>query len=188
MRHRCLGVGLSALILLTASPAMAQEAAAQGPESTSFLGVVFSSGLLGLLNWAGIFLWGLLALPLGILSVIHTTTTRRTQWPLATKLLVVGAVWVFVLGWVGGAQGTMYAFSTLAQLEAGAMQQQLMAMSLAHALWSVAGALMVCQVYLFFLLISLVILHFKRRRREADEASRRAWVRSPGLPSSNPAT
>ena len=155
------------LIMVVASRAVAQDVVSMGiatvpaPQSGGFMTVVLSGGPLGLLNWAGIFLWAILALPLGILSIVGCATLRVRQYPLATKLLIVGAVWLFVLGWVGVAQGTTSAFSMLGR---GAPDVEVLAFGISQALFSVAGSLAVCQHYLFFIMISMVIIHFKHRK------------------------
>jgi hypothetical protein len=133
--------------------------------SGGFMTVVLSGGILGLLNWAGIFLWGMLAIPLGIVSIVHCANCRLRQLPITTKLLAVGAVWLFVLGWVGVAQGTVFAFSGLAT---GAPDVSILALSISQSVYSIAGALCVCQFYLFFLLISIVVVHFKHRKMIKD--------------------
>lgn len=159
------------LLLLVACRAAAQEAGnlvaveAPCPASDGFMEIVLSCGILGLLNWAGIIFWGILALPLGILSIAHCAACRTHQLPLVTKLLAVGAVWVFVLGWFGVAQGTIFACTALTTgpYDAGAL-----ALSISQAVYAIACALLVCQGYIFFITISLVVAHFKRRKMPMD--------------------
>jgi hypothetical protein len=156
---------VTGLLVVLPILAFAQEAAepmaASAPQGGGVFHVIRSGGPVGLLVWAGIIFWAVLALPLGVASVIQCATTRIRQFPLTTKLLAVGGVWLFVLGWVGVAQGTIGAFSSLATSAAAA---NVMAMGISQAVYSIAGALAVCQHYLFFLLISIVIAHFKHRK------------------------
>lgn len=151
----------AALVLLATTPLFAQEVGTvAAPPSPTFFTVMLSSGLIGLLNWAGIFLWAFLTLPLGILSIINCANLRERQYPLATKLLIIGVVWLFILGWGGVAQGTLCAFSDLGRC---APDVGVLALGISQAVYSSAGALAVCQHYLFFLLISIVIIHFKHK-------------------------
>jgi hypothetical protein len=167
MKKHSLLPAVSCMIMLVACHAGAQDAvqveAAPVPayHSGGFMTVVLSGGILDILNWAGIFLWAFLGLPLGILSIVHCATLRVRQYPIATKLLIIGVVWLFVLGWVGVAQGTISAFSMLA---CGAPDVGVLALNISQAVYSIAGALAVCQHYLFFLLISMAIIHFKHKR------------------------
>jgi hypothetical protein len=129
-----------------------------------FMDVVLSGGLLGLLNWAGIFFWAILGLPLGILSIVHCAKLRVRQYPLSTKLLILGVVWLFVLGWVGVAHGIIFVFSMLPCGLPDAGFIGFIALNISQAVFPIAGALAVCQLYLVFLLISMVIVHFKHRK------------------------
>lgn len=153
---------LPVFLFVAVGAASAQEA---GPptQGMTFLNVIFSSGPVGVLNWLGILGWTAAALPLGILSIVHCSTSRMRQLPLATKLLILGSIWVMVLGLIGCAQGAIYGFMGVAMAEGGAAQQALVAMNIAHALYSLLAALHVCQFNLVFLLISMVIRHQKRR-------------------------
>lgn len=145
MRQASRILAVFALLLLVACQATAQEAghlvATEAPRRVSrgFMEVVLSGGVLGLLNWAGIFFWSMLSLPLGILSIVHCATCRKRQFPLATKVLAVGAVWVFVLGWSGVAQATIFAFSGLATLAPGTPDVGALALSISQAVFSMAG-------------------------------------------------
>ena len=174
MKRRSLLFTLSMAAVLAACNAFAQDsgelvaAEVPPPQSAGFFTVVASGGPLGLLNWVGIFLWAILGIPLGILSIVHCTTSRVRQWPLATKLLVIGGIWLLVLGWGGVAQSTISAFSNIAS---GPANAGLLALDISQAVYSIARALAVCQCYLFFLLISIVIIHFKHRKL-LDDACR----------------
>lgn len=163
---------ISCIALFIASVTVAQEAGSlvetapvAAPRSISLLYVVFSGGLWGLLNWAGIFLWAILAVPLGILSIVQCINPCNRQYPLATKLIIIGIVWLFILGWVGVAQGVIFAFSSLSS--SGAADPAALALCISQSLYSVATALTVCQLHLFFLLPSIVILHFKHKKMPA---------------------
>jgi hypothetical protein len=166
-----------ALLLLAASHAFAQGAPAAEEairEELShdefnahlfptLLTIVFSSGLYGVIIWAGIFLWGILAIPLGILSIVQAAKSRTNQWPFATKLLAGGGVWAFILGLTGFAQGAYYGLYNLANVVAGTAAQATLFVNLAHAHYTLIGALLVCQINLFFFLVSLAILHVRNR-------------------------
>ena len=142
--------------------AVAAEAypVASSHASGGFFTIVTSAGPLGLLNWLGIFIWAVIGLPLGIVSMIHCATTRISQTTLALKLLFLGVLSLFFLGCAGGAQGTIASFSHIA---CGSADTQLLAMSLAQALYSVAVAFSVALFYLFLATISVVVLHFKTK-------------------------
>lgn len=129
-----------------------------------FRDVVLSGGLLGVLNWGGIFLSAVLGLPLGIASVIHSTKTRTHHFPLSLKLLICGGVWAFLLGLVGTAQGSIYACCTLAQPVSSMVGQYTLFMDIAYALYSLGVSLLVCQCYLLLVAISVVVLHFRHRK------------------------
>ena len=155
------------LLLVCGSAAMGQDGSVgvvDMPRSGGFMHVVVSGGILGMLNWAGIFFWAAALLPLGTVSVVQCASCDRRQVPLATKLLGIAAAWLFVLGWTGAAQGAIRALSNLAT---GTPDVGILALNISHALFSVAGALFVCQHYLFFLLISMVVMHFRHRRLQS---------------------
>ena len=171
MKRNLLFCALSALVFLAAIPAIAQDSGTVAPEemaashSLGLIDVALSSGILGLLNWAGIFLWAVATMPLGILSIVHCATLQTRQWPLATKLLACGGVWVFVLGWTGLAQGSIWAFTTMATASS---DTAMLALSIGQAFYSLSGALAVCQFYLLFFVVSIVIAHFKHRKLLKD--------------------
>jgi len=130
----------------------------------SMFQIIVACGPIGILIWLGIFSWAIALLPLGILSIVHCSNTRVHQLPLTTKLLIYGIVWLFVLGLFGVAHGGMFAFSTLACTAAGAAQQAMLAINIAEALYSIAAALSVVQMYLLFLTISIMVVHFRHRK------------------------
>ncbi len=175
MRRHSMLVILGAMMLLAiAGCAIAQDAAplpANAPPGVAvpdvhcgvgFISVVLSGGPLGLSLWLAIFFWAILFLPLGLLSIIHCATARSVRVPLATKLLACGALCVFVLGWLGCAQGLISAFGNMAVM--GSALISILAMNISHALYSTAAALSLCHLYLFFFVISLTIVHFKHKR------------------------
>jgi len=148
-----------------------------------FLSIVLGGGIIGILNWAGIFFWTFVALPLGLWSIVCNATLRTARTPLATKLLMCGAGWVFILGWVGAAQGTIGALSALG---CGTPDVEMLAQNISQALFSVAGALTVCQAYVFFIVVSVVTGH--ARQRSMTEVSQQARGTVPtGAPGRPPA-
>lgn len=156
-------------------PGTLLRATAQTP-SGGFLDIVLSGGVYGLLNWAGIFLLGILALPLGVLSIIHSSTSRSPQWPLTTKLLPCVALWLFILGWVGVAQGIIHALSVVCCSSISSALMALVAINSASALYSFVAALFFFQFYLLSFVVSLMILHFKHRRMSNDSQPKTAGV------------
>jgi len=137
-----------------------------------FLTMEVCGGPVGLPIWFGIFLWIIALLPLGLLSIVHCARLRVDQLPLATKLLICGIVWLFVLGLFGIAHGCIFAFATLSSTTAGAAQQAMLALNIAESLYYLFAALIAIQVYLLFLAVSLIIFHSKRRKLLANPASK----------------
>jgi hypothetical protein len=133
------------------------------PQRQGFFHIVMSTGPLGIINWLGIFLWATATLPLAVLSIVHCSSTRSRQFPLATKLLICGAPCVFVLGCAGAAQATIGALGAMAMRSPDV---GLLAVNVSQALYSIAGAFVICHVYLLFLAISLIIIHFKHKALE----------------------
>jgi hypothetical protein len=124
----------------------------------SFMDVVTSQGWLGFLIWAMIFLFGLAAIPLGIASIAQATTLRSRQYPFITKLLIKAIILIFILGLIGVAQGVINIFATLSKDTPDVTS---LALSMSHALWSMFASITACISYIFFLLISILIIHFK---------------------------
>lgn len=135
--------------------------------SMGLFDVIRRSGLPGVLTWAGILLWSLASWPLGIVSIVQSARAQTRQIPLATKLLPCGVLWLIVLGGTGAAQGMFYGFSTLGNMQAGAAQQGMLALNISHALMSLTFALGACLHYVFFITISIIIIHFKRKKMPA---------------------
>ena len=166
-QHRTLLAMLST-VLLAACQVFAQESgeviAAEVPpaiQSGTFFSVIFSSGLLGLLTWAAILFWAILLVPLGVRSIISSASLRSQQWPLSTKLLLFGPVFLMVLGWIGVAHFLIRMFSSFA---CGAPDVGLFAMNASQSLYSIAGTLFLMQFYLVFFMISFVIIHYKHKQ------------------------
>lgn len=170
---------LASALVLTGCVVLAQVAFAQAttPESgmvesrahsIGLLGIIMRSGWLGVLTWLGILFWSAASWPLGIVSVIHCGMMKTRQIPLATKLLLLGPVWLLMLAWLGVTQATIYSFFNLATMASGAVQQAFLALNISHGLWSVAFALGGTLHYLFFLTVSMIIIHFKRKKLMAS--------------------
>ncbi len=154
-KHLARGVALAGLCL--AGPVLGQE-----HTDASLIKVVHSGGMTGLLTWLGLLFWGVLLLPLGILSVVHSATCRTRQWPLAAKGLGLGAAWVFVVGWAGFAQGAITTFFSIA-MTSSAAAPHVLADGTSQALFSLAAGLFLCQLYLLFLSVSIILVHFRHR-------------------------
>lgn len=125
----------------------------------TFFDVIRCSGYLGVLIWAGIFLWGFASLPLGIISIVKCCRLSSSRWPLTLKMLILGSFWLFVLGWIGAAQGTIGAFTVVA---CGTPDVGVLALLTAQALYSLEFSLAFLLVSLLFISISVVIIHLKQ--------------------------
>lgn len=168
--RRLLGIILP-VVFVSAYHAVAQESgmpvAAEVPPvySGGFFSVVLSSGFLGVLIWAAIFLWAIALLPIGIMSIVHTATLQSKRWPLATKLLLFGPAFLFVLGWLGFIQGVIGIGCTIA---CGSPDVAILALGISQSLYSVSGTLFLMHLYLVAFLISFVIMHFKHKQMDRD--------------------
>ncbi|OGV59521.1 MAG: hypothetical protein A2498_02945 [Lentisphaerae bacterium RIFOXYC12_FULL_60_16] len=160
-------VAVQAVAQESGAPA-AVEAAVEVPPvcSGGFFSVVLSSGCLGVLIWAAIFVWAIALLPLGVLSIVHCATLRSRCWPLTTKVLLCGPVFLFVLGWLGFVQGLIGLGWTMAS--ASSPDIGLLAYNIAQSLFSVSGTLFLIHLYLVVFLISFVIMHFKHKQMDRD--------------------
>ena len=171
MKHRDLISAILPLVLFVACQAVARDAgelvaAEVAPaQSGGFFSVILSRGLLGVLIWVAIFLWSIALLPLGVLSIVHCSSLRSKQWPLTTKLLLFGPVFLLVLGWIGVVQSLIGMFASLGS---GAPDAALFALNISQSLYSLAGPLFLMQFYFLFFLISFVIIHFKHKQMDKD--------------------
>lgn len=136
----------------------------QAHASYGLVRAIFSTGPFGMLMWLGIVFWSLAAWPLGILSIVHSAMLRRLQTPLATKLLACGMASLLLLGGFGVAQGMMFALHNLATMPAGAAQFAMLALNLSTAVWAAVFSLGACLHYIFFISVSVIIIHFKHRK------------------------
>ena len=172
MKPSTLFRGILPFVLVAASRAIAQDsgapAMAEVPPvySGGFFSVVLSSGFLGVLIWAAIFLWAIALLPIGIISVVHAAQLRSKRWPLATKLLLFGPAFLFVLGWLGFIQGVIGFGCTIAS--AYSPDIALLALNISQSLYSVSGTLFLIHLYLVVFLVSFVIMHFKQKHMDRD--------------------
>jgi len=163
MKEQKLILTVSCITLGIVSTAIGQETElgeATSKQVVSFMDVVTSHGLMGLLNWAGIFLFSLAAFPLGIASVAQSTTRSIRQYPLSTKLLIMATIGVFILGLIGVAQGVICLYTNAAN---DTPDVKSLALSMSFALFSMAAAIVACLIDSIFLLISVIILHSKFR-------------------------
>jgi hypothetical protein len=171
MKHRNLMLAFLPVALVAVCQAVAQDAAApvaaevEPIQSGGFFNVILSRGPLGVLTWAAIFFWAIAVLPLGVLSIVHSANLKSKRWPLSTKLLLFGPVFLLVLGWIGVVQGLIGMFAGLAS---GAPDVGLFALAVSQSLYSLAGTLFLMQFYLFFFLISFVVIHFKHKQMDGD--------------------
>lgn len=164
--------GVLPIAILTASQTLAQEASAPiaaemlpPASSGGFFSIVFSSGLLGVITWAAIFFWAIALFPIGIRSVIDSSKLQTKRWPLATKLLLFGPVFLLVLGWFGFVQG-LIGFGCAISL--GVPDVGVLALCISQTLYSISGTLFLMHFYLLFFLISFIIIHFKQKQMGKD--------------------
>jgi hypothetical protein len=160
------------IILLTACKVFAQDAGefvvAPVPQVTlggTCISLMFTTGLLGFLIWAAILFWAILLIPLGVRSLIASATLKSKQWPLSTKLLLFGPVFLLLLGFLGVAH---FLIHMCASFTGGTPDIGMFWANAYKSLYSVAGSLFLIQFYLMFFMISFVIIHFKCRRMDGD--------------------
>lgn len=170
MKHRKLLGTILTGFLVNTYHAIAQDSgalvAAEAPpmHCGGFFSVVLSSGFLGVLIWAAIFLWAIALLPIGLMSIVHAATLRSTRWPLATKLLLFGSVFLFILGWLGCVQGMIGYGCIIAS--AHSPDISLLALHISQSLYSVSATFFLIHLYLTVFLLSFVIIHFKLKQME----------------------
>lgn len=105
---------------------------------------------------------------LGILSIVHCLTLRSKSWPLSTKLLLFGPVFLLALGWIGFVQLLIRIFESIAFDYGNYLDIPLTATNVSRALYPLAGAFLLTHFYLLFFLFSFVIIHFKHKQMDAD--------------------
>lgn len=153
------------MFLIVTSSLIAQEASAEAESfegSISFFDIVAQSGMVGILIWILILSLIAVGLFLGIIGVVASANTETKQIPLAVKLQCLGFMALFILGLYGALTGTVNAFACMAMTGAG--KAQYLAVSISQALYSWQFSLLGCLEYVFFLVISVSILHFKHKK------------------------
>jgi len=134
-------------------------------QDPSFLNIVKSGGILGILNWAGIFLAGTTILPLGVVTIVNCSLSKTGQRPLSMNLLIWLSIWVFLLGWIGLCQGVIRAFTIISMVSYG----NALARAIGDAVYSMSIASHIANIGLLFLLPSFIILHTKRKKQNGTE-------------------
>ena len=133
-------------------------AAEEAPVDITFFEIVGSSGTVGKIVWGVLFSMWPVAFVLGIFASIASAIRKTSELPLSFKYLIAFPVLYFFAGAVGVIFGMINAASTVGTLS-GAKGAVAFAMSLSHILYSVAFMLMGMIPFLFFIVISLVLMH-----------------------------
>jgi hypothetical protein len=130
--------------------------------SQSFFDVIRNSGSIGIIIWSIIFIFFVIGPVLGIFSIICCSKTKSKQIPLSFKLLIISAICLFLSGLYGaltGAIDTFCGFATIGSVD----QAQILSLSSSQALYSFAFGVQGSFLYLFFITISLIVLHFQQK-------------------------
>jgi hypothetical protein len=153
------------IILLAACKVLAQDTGpAVAPPVVqislcdAYISLTFRTGLLGFLTSVAIQLWAILLIPLGVRSLIACATLKSKQWPLSTKLLLFGPVFLLLLVLIGVVHYLIYMFTHFCFGDAMFWANEF------QPLYFVAGSLFLMQFYLMFFLISFVIIHYKHKQ------------------------
>ena len=151
----------SILMVLLANVSNAQEPDAEGT-SISFFQIVQSSGTLGQIIWMIIFTMLPVGIILGIISTVSASIRKTDKMPLSFKWLVIAPFFYFFVGASAVILGIFNATSAL-ETVSGAKKATALAISISNTLY--AGVLTVMGIlpFLFFIVLSLVIIHLKKR-------------------------
>lgn len=149
-------------LLLFANFAIAQETVAE-PSSNigSFFSIVLGTGIIGILIWLVIVTMFPCATILGIVSIIFCVKSDGSKLPFSFKWLIMSPLFYFLVGAVGVMYGVLLSWEGLAELEnasAGARIANGIATSIDSAIYTLFGMV----PFFFFILISMIILHFKK--------------------------
>lgn len=144
-------------------PATIAEPCAYAPwPYPRLLDIVLRSGPLGMIVWLGILLCNIAVLPLGIAAIGQSVRLRTQSIPLPVKLLCCGFVCLLALG-------GLWFISSVAEItiryNSGPGEDSTPNVCYVGALAnSLRVPLAGCLISLCFLTISVVIIHFKRRK------------------------
>lgn len=126
----------------------------------TFFDVIGSGGAVGLLFRLAIFAMWPLGICIGCISILKSFDRSTSTFPLSFKILVVSfAVYIFIgsLSILWYAMGAHDAVS----VANGAAKAQALALFLSNGLYSAMFALVGTVYYLFFIVVSLVVMHGK---------------------------
>ena len=139
------------------------EPEAVASQSVTFFDIIMNSGFIGVIVWFFIFTLTGTGFLLGIWAIISSATVKSKQVPLSIKLLVTGIFLLFFFGLFGAVIGTVDSFAGLATAT-GPAKDQILALSISQVLYSLAFSLLGCIEYMFFLIMSIIILHYKHKK------------------------
>lgn len=149
-------------LLLFANFAIAQQepAVELAHSGLNILGIITESGIVGILVWLMILTMFPCATILGLGSIMFSIKSDGAKLPFTFKWLILSPLFYFFLGAVGVMYGMVSVGVALASetASAGARIANGFATTIDSALFTLLGMV----PFFFFILISMIILHFKR--------------------------
>lgn len=153
-------------LIVFANFAIAQEAAGEVEQSSaisfSFFNIILSSGILGILVWAVILTMLPFASILGIVSIICSVKSDGSKLPLSFKWLILSPLFYFFVGAVGVIIGVLSFGQVLAAEQGSPASGAMIALGISSTLNTAIFTLLGMVPFFFFMLICMLILHFKR--------------------------
>jgi hypothetical protein len=128
----------------------------------SFFQIIANSGMPGIISWIAIFILISGGFILGISAIISSAITKKAQIPLPVKLLGIGIGTLLLLGLFCTTTGALGMFAALANANSDA-RAEIMGLTLSQILYALSFSILGCFEYIFFLTISVIILHFRQK-------------------------
>ena len=135
---------------------------------TTFFDIVKNSGTIGIICWIAIFTMWPVGIVLGIISLIAASyrTTRRI--PSSFKILIITLVIYLFIGALGTIQTSILSSEAI-KIATGAEKATRLALGISNSLYLLAFTFLNTIPFMFFIFISILILHFKELPMTLEE-------------------
>ncbi len=131
----------------------------------TFMDVIMASGLLSIIIWISLLLSLLISPILGIISIIYSAMKKDNQFPLILKILLIHLITIIFAGGIGIISHGIYANKLTTINSEGMEKSQQLALNISNSLYLGAFICIISFALLFFIVISIIILHFKASKK-----------------------
>lgn len=133
----------------------------------TFFDVIACSGGFSIIAWIAIFTMWPVAFVLGLISLVASSSREKNITPLPFKILIIFTVIYLFIGALGAINESLASIESIGYV--GSDKARLLALSISNSLYILAFTLLGMIPFLFFISVSVIVLHFRQLQLTVDE-------------------